>query len=64
MTFGPNHQAVFQADGNLVVHTAGSRPVRAGQPPGHNGAVLRVQGDRNVVTYAGSTPIWATNTQR
>jgi hypothetical protein len=63
MTFGDNYQAVFQSDGNLVVHTADSRPVWASKTQGHDGAILRLQADGNLVIYSAGAPIWASKTQ-
>jgi hypothetical protein len=63
MTFGSNYQAVFQADGNLVVYTSANRPVWASNTYGHNGSVLKIQEDGNVVIYDNGRAIWASNTQ-
>ncbi|WP_354671310.1 hypothetical protein [Streptomyces sp. S.PB5] len=45
MTFGANHRATFQQDGNLVIHNGDDRPIWASQTWGHEGAQLVLRAD-------------------
>jgi hypothetical protein len=54
--------AVFQSDGNLVVYTSDTSGVRSSQTAGHDGAVLVVEGDGNLVIQYRGTVLWQTHT--
>ncbi|MFF4653131.1 hypothetical protein [Streptomyces sp. NPDC001380] len=61
-TAGTGRKAVFQDDGNLVVYRADGGTAWSSGTPGHNGAVLVLRSDGNVVIQSGSTVIWQTDT--
>ncbi|MCD0484094.1 hypothetical protein LO771_17265 [Streptacidiphilus sp. ASG 303] len=61
-TAGTGRKAVFQNDGNLVVYRADGGTAWSSGTPGHNGAVLVLRSDGNVVIQSGSTVIWQTDT--
>jgi len=65
MGTGGTHYLVFQTDGNLVVYTADDRPIWALNESGRDWRANTravMQSDGNLVTYAGETPIWASDT--
>jgi hypothetical protein len=56
--------AEFQSDGNLVIYASGRRAVWAAGTFGHSDATLVLQADDNMVIYAKSNALWATDTSR
>jgi hypothetical protein len=55
--------AVMQKDGNFVLYGRHSNPLWSSTTEGHsNVSELAVQDDGNLVVYAGSHPLWASNT--
>ncbi|WP_435812711.1 hypothetical protein [Streptomyces rubiginosohelvolus] len=40
MTFGENHRAIFQPDGNLVIHNGDDRAIRASKTHDFGGAQM------------------------
>ncbi|MGW2282955.1 hypothetical protein [Streptomyces sp. NPDC001770] len=61
-TVGRGARTVFQADGNLVVYTRDMRTVWSSRTDGHEGAVLVLGADGNLVVRQGGTRLWATGT--
>jgi hypothetical protein len=56
--------AVFQADGNFVLYSSSNATLWSSNTPGHDGAVLVLRSDGNmVITYRGAV-IWQTGTAR
>jgi hypothetical protein len=65
--YSPSGQfmAVVQGDGNFVVYRLDAQrptPLWASGTGGTGAGVLSIQGDGNVVLYAGGRPVWATST--
>lgn len=52
----------FQADGNLVLTHLPSTVLWSSNSDGAGGDSARMQGDGNLVVYAGATPLWASGT--
>ncbi|MGP2438948.1 protein kinase domain-containing protein [Streptomyces sp. JW3] len=61
-TTGDGIWAVFQDDGNLVLYGGDAKPVWASRTPGHQGAVLELEQDGNVVIRQGDDTVWQTGT--
>ncbi|MEU4659681.1 protein kinase [Streptomyces sp. NPDC023723] len=61
-TSGTGIWAVFQEDGNLVLYGSDAKPVWASRTPGHQGAVLELEQDGNVVIRQGDDTVWQTGT--
>jgi len=55
-------RVIMQADGNLVMYTAGNQPVWASNTAGKGQAFARMQDDGNFVVYIQGGPTWASNT--
>jgi hypothetical protein len=62
MTFDSPGSVEMQTDGNLVMYNSSGSAVWHTYTYGASGAYFRMQNDGNGVIYAGSTPIWATDT--
>ena len=52
----------FQTDGNLVLYNPERKAVWSSQTAGRNATQLVMQSDGNLVIYAGSKPLWSTET--
>jgi hypothetical protein len=57
-----DYRLEFQADGNLVLHPRSGPAVWSSGTAGRNGDQAVMQTDGNLVVYAGSSPLWHTNT--
>lgn len=62
-SMGGRYQLIMQKEGNLVLYTAGNKPVWASPTDGNPGARVDMQKEGNLVIYnAGNKPMWATPT--
>ena len=52
----------FQTDGNFVVYNKAKEAVWASDTADQEATMLSMQGDGNLVIYAGRLPIWSTKT--
>lgn len=63
-TAGTGYDAVFQGDGNLAVYDSSGNPAWTSRTDGHNGAVLVLRADGNLVISQGKDLLWQTGTGR
>lgn len=63
-TTGSGQNAVFQGDGNLAVYDSAGNPVWTSRTDGHDGAILVLQANGNLVISEGKDLLWQTGTRR
>ncbi|MYS22305.1 D-mannose binding lectin [Streptomyces sp. DvalAA-14] len=61
-TAGLGAKTVFQADGNFVVYTSDSSTAWSTRTDGHDGALLVIRSDGNVVIQYGGAVLWQAGT--
>ncbi|WP_443070685.1 hypothetical protein [Streptomyces sp. R527F] len=60
MTFGQNHRAIFQPDGNPVIHNGDDRAIRASKAHDFGGAQMVLRADaKGVIVHQGKV-VWST----
>ncbi|WP_435811009.1 hypothetical protein [Streptomyces rubiginosohelvolus] len=60
MTFGENHRAIFQRDGNLVIHNGDDRAIWASETHDFGGAQMVLRPDAKVVIVHRGKVVWST----
>lgn len=60
MPFGGNHRAIFQPDGDLVIHHGDDRAIWASMTHDSRGAQMALRPDAEVVIVHSGRALWST----